>query len=391
MKTKKRSVEIEDDEEPVRKKKKRPVVTDDDDEDWEKELAEQAASENAREKASGGYKGLQRLSARNKRFHLGEENLGKELTCIVVDYVYLRTFWGDQKYDEDDKQSPVCFALDDGDDLPEGNPADGMVPHKNSPELQARKCAACPQNEWGSGGKNRKACQTRRRLALLHIDDASSGADVADAEIVMLELPTTTVRNWAGYVKDISDGLHRPVRAVVTKITFDTSVDYTKLDFELVEKASKEITLAVKERLEEIREKLMTPYSGGVKANDDEDDDEEEEKPVKKKTKKKAAKKPEPEEDEDDEEDDAEGDADDDENDEEEFEDDEEVDEDDERPARRSRKAARRSGRSRDKVVDRNKRRGKGTSGDDDADESEEDDEDDEDKEPARKKSRFRR
>lgn len=131
---------------------------------WEKKLAKEASRSSAREKSRGGGGG-NKISIRKRRYTLGEEKLGRELNVVVLDFVYLNTYYKG-KFKEGKPNIPACFALsEDGED---------MEPHKNVRKPQNDDCAGCPMNEWGSGKGRAKACQGRRRLALIHVDDIES-------------------------------------------------------------------------------------------------------------------------------------------------------------------------------------------------------------------------
>ncbi len=297
--------------------------------DWEKELEKEAEADSAREKAGGG--GGHQVSIKGRRFTFGGENLGREMKVVVVDYVYAHQLY-DSKYKEDRASIPICFALSaDGED---------MAPHEDSVKAQSDACEGCPNNEWGSGRGRAKACRQGRRLALISHDDCD---DVANAEIVMLNVPPTSAKNWGKYVKDLKAKLSRPCYAVVTTLGFDMDADYPTLTFEVAEKLERETVADIKERRDEARELLMTPYDPSAYKESDEDDEDDEdedddgdedEKPAKKKAPaKKAAKKAPPkrrvEEDEEDEEDEEEDEEDEDDEDDEEDEDEDE-DEDEE-------------------------------------------------------------
>lgn len=364
---------------------KKKVVKDD---DWEKAMEEEAETESSREKAGGGAGNM--LSIKGRKFTFGGEKIGRELKCVVVDSVYLNA-WYKKKYKTNQGGGiPQCFAL--------SAEQEGMKPHKNSTMKQAKICAKCPKNEWGSGNKGDKAgskrgpkaCRQGRKLAIMAYEDMGEKGDrdsVKEAAVAILSMPPTTTRNWGTYVKDVRAKYGRPFWAVVTKITFDEDMDYPVLEFEAEEKLDKSRALVVKKRHDEFRDLLLKPFEPADAKDDDEDEDEDEDddKP-KKKVGKKAGNKPDADDDDDDdadtddldEEDDDLDDEDEDEPkskkkkkkdmDEEELEDDEEEDDDED------------SDESDDDDGD----------DDDEEDEEEEDDEEDEDEEeePVKRKKR---
>lgn len=249
--------------------------------DWEKDLADEASEESAREKSGGGGGLGNRISIKGRRFTIGEEGLGRELSCVILDFVYVNTFY-DAVYNEEEANIPSCFAIAETDE--------DMVPHENVTEPQNEACEGCPMNEWGSANRGRgKACKNRRRLALIHVDDLE---DIESAEVAFLEIPTTSIKNWSKYVKDVKDKSARPYYAVVTKLAFDEDEDYPVVTFELDEKiGDKETVLAIKDKRETVREDLMTPFeipeedskparkNKGKTARDRREEDDEDERP----------------------------------------------------------------------------------------------------------------
>lgn len=352
---------------------------------WEKELAKKASKQSAREKSRGG--GMQnKISIKKRRYTIGGEKLGREMDVVIIDFIYLNTLYKG-KYDPDKPNVPSCFAMSTGENA--GDDGDEMVPHKNVRRPPADACADCPMNEWGSGKGRAKACQGRRRLALIHADDIKSVEDVEEAEIAIIDLPVTGVKHWAKYLKTLENELHRPSYSVVTHMAFDQDESWPVPTYELGEKIKdKEIVEAIEARIDEAQKLALEPFevsnskSKDEDEDEDEDEDDEDERPSRRKSKSKSSKKRkrDEEDDDDDEEDDDDDDEDDDEDDEEEDEeDDDDDDEDDEdsKPRRRGKAGG-------------GKRRARDDDDDDDEDEDDEDDddEDDEEDEPRRKGKR---
>lgn len=301
--------------------------------DWEKDLEKEASEDSAREKSGTGGLG-NRLSIRNRRFTFGGENLGRTIKGVIVDFIYLRTFYG-KKFDEDEPNIPRCFALStDGEDV---------EPHENVDKPINPQCEDCPKNEWGSGKGRAKACQDRRRMGLIHEDDLD---DVENATIAILEIPVTSLKNWSKFVKECKDKLQRPVYGVLCELGFDEDESYPVVTFTVDSKIKdKETVDAIKELREPLRDQLLTPYEES--SNDDDDD----EKPKKGKKGKKSK-------------------------------DDDDDEGEDDKPKRKKKKAKDDDEDDDDEDDDKPKRKGKKASkddGDDDEDEDSDDDEDDED------------
>lgn len=358
---------------------------------WEEKLA-QKAKEGKRETAGGG--GGNQISTKNRRFTLGSTNFGRTLQCVIVDFVFLQQ-WYKSKYKEGKAVPPNCYAL--------GVKEKGLRPHENSERPQSKDCKSCPWNEWGSGKGKGKACASRRRLALIHADDATSAADIAEAEIAVLSVAPTSLQNWGKFVSEVEARLSRPVYSVVVELSFDNDQTYIKLDFEATKKLGQSKVEAIEERIEEARALLMQPWplkgddeedepkrkKKGKKHNDDEEDDEDADedtddddegdsgrKRSRKASKASRRKRDRDEDEEDDSDDDDDDDKDEDNDSEDDDDSDEESDKDDERSKRRAKNSNRKSGKKRQV--------------EDDEDEDDEDDEeDDERRNKDRKRSRF--
>lgn len=120
-------------------------------------------------------------------------------------------------YVEGSDEKPTCYSHD------------GKTPAADSLSMQAKACATCPRNQWGSriteSGAKGKECSDSRRLAV-----APSG-DLERA--MLLRIPAASLKELVTY----ADTLNRrrvPYQAVVTKISFDHSVAYQKLTFKAV-------------------------------------------------------------------------------------------------------------------------------------------------------------
>ena len=138
----------------------------------------------------------------------GAQVPGDKMNVIVIDHILENDFY-DGAYDPDNPKAPDCYAF--------GRDDDEMAPHENSAVPQSEACAGCEQNEFGTGGVSGrgKACKNSRRLALITEGDME---DVENAEIAYLKIPVTSVRAWAGYVRQCADVLNKPPFAVVTQI-----------------------------------------------------------------------------------------------------------------------------------------------------------------------------
>ena len=127
------------------------------------------------------------------------------------------------KYEEGDDSQPDCASCD------------GKTPDRGVENPVAKNCEGCPMNAWGSriteSGKDGKACQDSRRVAVLSAGDLKS--DVFDGAPLLLRVPATSLKELSAYSRQLSaQGLS--YKAVVTKVSFDPEAAYPKLMFKAV-------------------------------------------------------------------------------------------------------------------------------------------------------------
>lgn len=120
-------------------------------------------------------------------------------------------------YEEGSDAKPDCYS------------ADGIAPAADSEAPQAKKCAVCPHNQWGSkvteqGGKG-KACSDSRRIAVAPVGQIN--------DPMLVRVPAASLRPLAEYGSALmKKGI--PYQAVVTKIGFDPEAASPKLTFKFV-------------------------------------------------------------------------------------------------------------------------------------------------------------
>lgn len=237
---------------------------------YDKQWADQAAQYAEQEKIVGGSF----ISTRGGVLAVGEEIMpGNQMAVIVLDFIMENTFYG-SKFDPDNRMPPLCYAF--------GRSAEKMAPHESmqvDPEYfqpQANDCLSCRHNAWGSADKGRgKACQNRRRLALipagyyeakrgsrdteLHLFDDPKHFQQAD--IAYLKLPVTSVTPWSKYVNQLAANFNRPPHGVVSRIWIepDPKTQY-KLCFEMIEEVPDELAAAVMQRHDQAMRQVVQGY-----------------------------------------------------------------------------------------------------------------------------------
>lgn len=120
-------------------------------------------------------------------------------------------------YDKDNSEGakPDCYSND------------GVSPAADAANPQAKKCATCPHNQWGSrvtekGASKGKACSDTIRMAI------APAGQVNDA--MLLRVPPASNKAVGEYGQMLAKrGV--PYSAVVTKIAFDMDAESPKLTF----------------------------------------------------------------------------------------------------------------------------------------------------------------
>lgn len=120
-------------------------------------------------------------------------------------------------YDKDtsEGQKPDCYS------------SDGVEPAADSQNKQAKKCATCPHNQWGSrisekGATKGKACSDTVRMAV------APAGQINDA--MLLRVPPASIKALGEYGQMLAK---RGVgyNMVVTKVGFDLQAESPKLTF----------------------------------------------------------------------------------------------------------------------------------------------------------------
>ena len=190
---------------------------------------------------------------------------GNKMEAVVLAASF-KNVWYAGRYDPNNIVNPNCFALSMTDE--------DMAPHANVSSPPADACAACPNNEWGSdpnGGRG-KACKQGRRLILIPGHAVEQGADaVRTAEMAVLDLPVTSVRNYSNYVNTLAASTNMPAYAAVCEISV---VPDAKTQFKVQFRAmrvmpSLEHLNAVKSRMDSARALALEPYES---SNDEEEE-----------------------------------------------------------------------------------------------------------------------
>lgn len=202
------------------------------------------------ELSSGVGSGFPHLSIKGKVFHIHDGDdvemvANPQMANMPAQYLDVslikaarnmsKVFYA-KSFEEGSEDKPDCFSNN------------GVSPDPQSTSPQAQACAACPHNQWGSrasedgqGSGKGKACQDARRLAVALVDDLEYP--------MLLRVPPVTLKELAAYGKMLAKkGV--PYQAVVTRIFFDATVAFPKLQFQAVRFLTNEEAVQVKQMMD---------------------------------------------------------------------------------------------------------------------------------------------
>ena len=197
--------------------------------------------------STGQKGGFPVISIKGKVFHIKR---GDEKTLVTkpdsdgepaasLEVIVLKTHPGVAKtyyskgFSEGSVEKPDCYSND------------GTAPAADAQSPQAKKCAACPHNQWGSkiteDGKKGKSCADVKRLAV------APAGQINDP--MLLRVPAASLKTWDQYV-DLLKKRGVPPPAVVTKVGFDYTVAHPALTFKPVGFIDEAMAVEVKEVLD---------------------------------------------------------------------------------------------------------------------------------------------
>lgn len=216
---------------------------------WDAKLAEMAAKAVATEKNIGGGNVIGTQGGRLN--YKGADLPENKMNVVIIDHILANLFY-EGTFDPQTPTSPVCYAY--------GRDEAVMAPHEQSPTPQHDSCVGCPQNEWGSADRgNGKACKNTRRIAVISENDLNG--DIAQAEVAYVHAPVTSVKAWAGYVRQIQQTLNMPPLAVITEISLvpDAATQF-KMLFKTVDEVPKNLIGDLLELSERVEKDIEFPY-----------------------------------------------------------------------------------------------------------------------------------
>lgn len=232
------------------------------------ELGAAAKEAAAKERPSVG-----RISLKSGVMTYGGQAIpGNAMDVIIVGGAYRNVYYAG-RYDPNNIVNPNCFALADEEaDLhAHENVPDESVPGDSEATVREtpRACAGCAMGEWGSdpnGGRG-KACKQTRRLIMLPADvlDAEDPVEATTkSEMAILDVPVTSVKNYANLVNSLAATIGLPVWAVVTtvRVVPDAKTQF-RVEFTPMRAAGgEEIIRALMRRRDEALRLALVPYDG---------------------------------------------------------------------------------------------------------------------------------
>jgi len=200
---------------------------------WEKKMAEAAEKQGKQEKPMSGF--LQISTQGGVLSVDGDDVRDNKMNLVIVQSAYENAYY-DGTFDAANPKPPICYAFGD---LDAEDPEEDMAPHADAPEPQAKTCGECEFNVMGSAKSpsKGKACKNIRRLGVTTEDAISSPENMGEAERRLVKIPVTSVKNWAGYVRNtLTDDLNRPYWSVVTELSLnrDKKTQF-KMNFQFME------------------------------------------------------------------------------------------------------------------------------------------------------------
>ncbi len=175
-----------------------------------------------------GFNSLPKISLKGKQFRYMKDDkefvypMGAPFNCVILAIdppEGVAKSWYEEAYSSDNVELPDCFS------------ADGKVPDSLAAKKQARSCAECPKNVFGSGTDAQgnpskgKACGDFKNLFVVE-------ADKLDEQVSVLRVPATSLKNLSAYGRQLAQNKVAP-QLLITQLTF-TDSEFPQLEFKAV-------------------------------------------------------------------------------------------------------------------------------------------------------------
>ena len=172
-----------------------------------------------------GFNSLPKISLRGKQFRYMKDDkefvypMGAPFNCVILATdppAGVAKAWYNEAYASDSAELPDCYS------------ADGIKPDAMSAKSQARSCAECPKNAFGSGTdaagnpSKGKACSDVKNLFVVE-------ADKLDEQVSVIRVPATSLKNLSAFGRELARNNVAP-QLVIAQLTF-TDAEYPQLEF----------------------------------------------------------------------------------------------------------------------------------------------------------------
>ena len=174
-----------------------------------------------------------------------------------IDIVMLGTLFENryfpEEFDENNIQSPLCWAFSEDGTNMAPNPA--LVT-----QSQSESCATCEQFQWGSNPKGRggKACKAVRKFICI---PATELENISGAHLGTGSISTTNVKYWSSFANSVSAQFKRPTWSVIcTMFCQPDQKTIVRVGFENPRPISEDYFPALLEKRAKALEILSKPY-----------------------------------------------------------------------------------------------------------------------------------
>ncbi|HLL29023.1 MAG TPA: hypothetical protein VKT73_15405 [Xanthobacteraceae bacterium] len=141
---------------------------------------------------------------------------------IVKASSHVSKIWYEAGYTEGASAAPDCFSTT------------GLTPEPGAAKKQSPSCASCPKNAWGSritpSGKQGKACQDSKRLAVVPLDDIRNEMFKGP---MLLRVPAGSLQDLATFGQRYQ-AMGYPYYSIGVRIAFDAKESYPKFEFSAI-------------------------------------------------------------------------------------------------------------------------------------------------------------
>jgi hypothetical protein len=187
-----------------------------------------------------------------------------QMAVIILDHIFETTYY-EHDYDPENPSGPTSFAF--------GRDEATLRWHESSLKFAGELCKDTEVCQWGTADKGRgKAAKETRRLAMVPAGNFVNGKfkliddpdHYMETTVGFMKLPVTSVKGFAGFVKQVAGALRRPPHGIITKVKVvpDPNSQF-KVLFEPMQNVPDNLMGAIMARREEVMKTIDFPYQVG--------------------------------------------------------------------------------------------------------------------------------